>query len=141
MGAESRCEVRRRPERAVVESALEADPAQGRVPRLDPYAERQIDTTLAPAGGQRGESSLSGQRQPDGLELVPADGQWIVEEDHDSIAREVLKGALVRRHQLAQHAVVLAQHVEQLLWCCGLSERRKAAQVREERRDVRAVPR
>jgi hypothetical protein len=42
---------------------------------------------------------------------VLVDRQWIVKEDHDSIAREALKGAVVRRHQLAQHAVVLAQDV------------------------------
>src|SRR5687768_9417783 len=52
MCAEPGGEVRCRPERAVVESTLKADPAQRRVPGLDADSERQVDSALAPAGRQ-----------------------------------------------------------------------------------------
>ena len=67
------------------------------------------------------------------------DGDRVVEEHHHPVAREVLQGPLVRRDQLAERAVVLAQHVEQLLRRGGLGEGREAAQVAEQARDVGAV--
>ena len=54
------------------------------------------------------EPLLSGEREPDGLELVICDGERVVEEDHHAVAREVLQRPFVRRDQLAERSVVLA---------------------------------
>ena len=82
---------------------------------------------------------MSGDREPNRLELVVRDGEGIVEEHHDPVAREVLQRPFVGRHQLAECGVVLAQDVEQLLGGRRLAECGEPAQIREETRDVRAM--
>ena len=58
----------------------------------------------------------------DRLELVVLDGERIVEEHHDAVACKVLERALVGGDQLAEHAVVLPQYVEQFLGRGGFGE-------------------
>jgi hypothetical protein len=52
----------------------------------------------------------------------------------------VLQRALVRRDEVAERAVVLAQDVEQILGRSRLGEGGETAQVAKQARDVRAVP-
>src|SRR5215211_8250955 len=69
------------------------------------------------------------------------DPERVVEEDHHAVAGEMLKRPSVRRDQLAEGGVVVAQDVEQLLGRGRLRERGEAAQVEEETCDVGAVAR
>jgi hypothetical protein len=83
---------------------------------------------------------LCGEREPDGLKLVVRDRQWVVEEHHYAVSREVLECPLVVGDQRAQHAVVLPQQSEHLLWRGGLGETGEAPQIAEQARDVGTVP-
>ena len=77
----------------------------------------------------------------DRLQFVVLDRQRVVEEHHHAVSGEVLERRVVRPDELSEHAVVLAQDLEQLFGRSRLGERGEPTQVAEETGDVRAVPR
>jgi len=76
--AEPRCQVGHRPKRAVVITALEADPTEGRVAGLDTDSEPELNPALLPHLRQFREPLLSGEGETDRVKLVLLDGEWIV---------------------------------------------------------------
>jgi hypothetical protein len=138
-GAEPGGEVRDRPERSVVMTTLEADPAACRVPRLDTDPEAELGAELPLRLCQLREPLLGGDRKSDRLEFVILDGERIVEEHHHAVAGEVLEGPTVARDELAQHLVIPAKHFDEFFRRSRLGEGRETAKVAEEAGDVRAV--
>src|SRR5919108_2444543 len=139
VGAEPTGKVRHWAEGAVVVAAFEASPAERGVAGSDADPEREFDAALAPAVRKLVEAFLCREREADGLKLVVLDWHWVVEENHQAVAGEVLKRPFIGRDQLTKGTVVGTEHFEQLLRLCRLDEAREAAKVAEEARDVGAV--
>ena len=137
--AEPGGEVRHRAKRCVVVATLEADPAQRRVPSLDPDPQAKLRPTLPPPARQVFEALLGGDREPDRLEFMVVERERVVEEHHDPVAREVFERPAVDGDQLADHLVIRTEHLEQLFGRGRLGERREAPEVGEETGDVGAV--
>src|SRR5205823_1167303 len=107
--------------------------------RLDADPQPELGASFPPHPRQLANPLLRGQGQAYGLELVFLDGDRVVEEDHDAVARKVLERAAVGGNQLAERLVVRTQHLEQLLRRSRLREGREAAKIAEQARDVRTV--
>ena len=138
-GAEPRGKVRDRSDHAVVVPPFEADPTERCVPRFDADAEAELRSSLPPCLGERLEPLLRGECEPNRHLLVIVDRERIVEEHEQPVAGEMLERPAVDRNQLSEHAVVLAQHLEDLLRRSGLDERREPPEVAEHARHIRAM--
>jgi len=125
VGAQSRGEVRDWANCAVVIASFEANPAERRVTSLDPDSQSQLDAALAPDRGEFAEVLLRSEREPDRLQLVIAQGQRVVEEDHHAVAGEMLERPFMCRDQLTERRVVVTKNAEVLFRGCRLGERRE----------------
>jgi hypothetical protein len=137
--AQSRCQVRDRPECPVVIAALEADPAECGVSGLDPNSQTQLNSSPPPLLCQFGDGLPRSKREADGFKFVLLNGDGVVEEDHDAVSSEMLQRAPMLFNQASQIRVVVAKHLEKLLRCRGLGECSEAAQVAEEAGDIGAM--
>jgi hypothetical protein len=70
---------------------------------------------------------------------MPIYWDWIVEEDHRSIADEMLKRALMREGDLAHRRLVRAENPKYFLRLRSLRERSETANVEENHRDLRSM--
>src|SRR5690349_21296006 len=125
---------------SVVIASWEADSAECRVSGRDPDSQPNISAALPPDGGKFGEARLQRERHSNRRLLVAVEWCRIIEEEHDSVPREVLECRPVYRDQLADNGVVLANQFQQLLGRCHLGEAGVAAKVGEKHRYVRTVP-
>jgi hypothetical protein len=132
-------DVRDAPERAVVVASFEADAAERRVTNRDSGAQTQVITPFPPTLRTDADALSHRQRKLGRLELRLLDRRGVVEEDHQTVASEVLQRAAVPSDELARRLVVLPHDVDQLLGLRGLGERREPAQVEVRDDDVRAV--
>src|SRR5215469_16711356 len=64
------------------------------------------------------------------------DRYWVIEKNHDAIARELVERALELGNERPQRAMISAQEVEHLLGLRGLGERGIAAQIAEHHDDL-----
>src|SRR5262245_51124826 len=123
--------VRNGPDRAVVQTALEANGPDGGIALGDAHAERQIPAALAPARGQVANDGAHGDSHANRALGRVRNLHRVVEEDHHAVAGEALERALVREDQTPHLGVVLAQYAHDLLGLGRLREGGEAAQVEE----------
>lgn len=97
MSTQPRGKVCHRAKGAVVIAALEADPAKRCITRFDSDPEAEFRAPPSPSLRQLGEPFLGGEREPDRLNLVIFDVDWVVEEHHHSVTRKVFECAVVER--------------------------------------------
>ena len=138
-GAQPGGEVGHRADRGVVVAAREADPAERGVALRDAHPEAEVVSLAAPPLRQLGDPGPHVHRHPHRTVRCVRAGDGVVEEDEQPVAGEVLEGALVREHQLAERQVVVGQHLHGLLRLAALGERGEATQVGEHRDDLAAV--
>ena len=78
-------------------------------------------------------------RQSRGPNLVVGHRHWVVEEDHQPVAREVLERPAVGADEVARRRVVLANDLDELLWLGRLGKGREPAEVEVGDGDIGAV--
>jgi hypothetical protein len=83
--------------------------------------------------------SADGYSHADGPRGRVVTREWIVEEHHQPVAREMLERALELKDQLAQRGVVLVQDTHYLLGLGRLGESGEPTQVAEDDDDLPAM--
>src|SRR5258706_314149 len=76
------------------------------------------------------------RRSPHPNDVESGQRRGIVEDDHHAVAREMLDGSLVLADEPPDLRVVFAKNAHHVLGLGGLRERREAAQVHEDDRDL-----
>ena len=138
--AEPRGEVRDAADRRVVGAPLEADPPERGVPlrRCRPRSGGRGPCAASPRTARPTRSRIATAIRTARSGPVRA-RQRVVEEHHHAVAGEPLEGALEAVDELAERRVVGAEHAHHVLRLGRLGERREAAQVAEDDRDLAAV--
>src|SRR6516162_4864462 len=119
--------------------ALVADAAQGRVSRSDADAEAELVAEPAPLADQSSDAFAHFDRHAYRALSRIGTGDRIVEDDQQAVAGEMLQRALEAVDLLAETAVVVLQHGDDVLGLGALGERGEAAQVAEHDRYIAAV--
>ncbi len=105
------------PSRDIHTSAVDGlpDPPERGVPDGHPDPKPQIEALASPTIGDLAEALAHLERNAHSLGRVLDDGLRVVQEDHHSVAREVLECPAVGDNDGAHLAVILTQDVEDLL--------------------------
>src|SRR5262249_16462932 len=137
--AEPGGEVHDGPNSRIFEASFEPEAAKRRIAVRYPNAESEVVAMLAPPVGQPSHARAHLGRHLDCTHRWVRAGQRIIKYDQKSIAYETLNSTLVFVDQWSEAGVVLTQDRHDFLGLGALRERRKAAQVTENNRDVTAV--
>src|SRR5690242_4172877 len=132
-------EVGHRTDGAVVPAALESDSADRRISLRYTDAEAQLVAALGPVLRHAADAFAHRKRHPHCALGGVRNGQRIVEEDRHAVAGEVLERSLVLEHDVAGHAVILAEHAHHVLGLGDLGKRGEAAQIEEHHGDFAAM--
>ena len=126
-------------DRRVLDAALEPDAAERRVALGDADTEGEIVAVARPRLGEVADPRAHRDGHADGPQAGVLARHRIVEHDHQTVAGEPLERALVAEDQVAERAVVLAQHRHELLGLARLGERGELPEVAEHDHDLAAV--
>ena len=139
LSAKTRGEIANGADRGIAGALCKADLTERRVPLSDPSTKPEQSATSTPAGDQCARGLAHRHRHLDGARGRFWDRHRVVEENHDSIAGELVERSLELADQRPQRAVIFAQKIEHFLGFGGLGESGVAAQIAEHDNDLAAM--